>query len=208
MPEASVDPVVMAAATVLRLQTIVSREIAATDSAVVTVGALQAGTKGNVIPDDAVLKVNIRTFDEAVRRRVLDAIERIVNAEAAASGAPRPPEIVNTESYPLTVNNPDETRRVAAALRRHFGDDRVVRLDAPISASEDFGTFGTAWGVPSVFWYVGGTDPDTYRRAEEAGRVADDIPTNHNPRFAPVLHPTVTTGVEAITTAGLDYLNG
>ena len=162
MPESSVDPVVMAAATVLRLQTIVSRETAATQAAVVTVGALQAGTKDNVIPDDALLKINVRSFDEAVRRHVLDAIERIVNAEAAASGAPRPPEITTTEHYPLTVNDPERTRRVAAALRGHFGDDRVHELAAPVSASEDFGSFGTEWGVPSVFWYVGGTDPDLY----------------------------------------------
>lgn len=206
MPESSVDPVVMAASTVLRLQTIVSREVAASQAAVVTVGALQAGTKDNVIPDEALLKLNVRTFDENVRRRVLDAIERIVNAEAAASGAPRPPQINYTEHYPLTVNDPTETARVAAALRQHFGDDRVVELAAPVSASEDFGSFGTEWGVPSVFWYVGGIDPDSYRRAEQAGRVADDIPTNHNPRFAPVLHPTIETGIEAIVVAALDHL--
>ena len=117
MPESSVDPVVMAAATVLRLQTIVSREIAAREAAVVTVGALQAGTKDNVIPDEALLKLNIRTFDEDVRSHVLDAITRIVDAEAAASGAPRAPEITMTEHYPLTVNDPDRTARVAAALR-------------------------------------------------------------------------------------------
>jgi amidohydrolase len=206
MPEASVDPVVMAAATVMRLQTIVSREVAATQAVVLTVGALQAGTKDNVIPDGAVLKLNIRTFDEGIRRRVLDAIERIVNAEAAASGAPQPPQITTTEHYPLTVNDPEATRQVAAALRRQFGADRVVELGAPISASEDFGSFGTEWGVPSVFWYVGGTDPDMYQRAKQAGRVADDIPTNHNPRFAPVLHLTINTGVEALTAATLDYL--
>jgi amidohydrolase len=208
MPESSVDPVVMAAATVLRLQTIVSRETAASDAAVVTVGALQAGTKDNVIPDDALLKINVRTFDEAVRSHILDAIRRIVNAEAAASGAPRPPEISTTEHYPLTVNDPGRTRRVAAALRRHFGDDRVHELAAPVSASEDFGSFGTEWGVPSVFWYVGGTDPAIYEAAERAGRVAEDVPTNHNPAFAPVLHPTIETGVEAIVTAALDALAG
>jgi amidohydrolase len=208
MPESSVDPVVMAAATVLRLQTIVSREVAAAQAAVVTVGALQAGTKDNVIPDDALLKVNVRSFDEGVRRRVLDAIERIVNAEAEASGAPRPPQITTTEHYPLTTNDPGATARVAAALRARFGDGRVHELAAPVSASEDFGSFGTEWEVPSVFWYVGGTDPEAYRRAEQAGRVADDIPTNHNPRFAPVIDPTLATGVEAITTAALDSLAG
>jgi amidohydrolase len=206
MPESSVDPVVMAAATVLRLQTVVSREVAASQAAVVTVGALQAGTKDNVIPDEALLKINVRTFDEGVRRRVLAAIERIVNAEAEASGAPRPPQIDYTEHYPLTTNDPDQTAHVAAALQAQFGAERVHELAAPISASEDFGSFGSEWGVPSVFWYVGGIDADTYRRAEEAGRVADDIPTNHNPKFAPVIHPTLETGVQAITAAALSYL--
>jgi hippurate hydrolase len=159
-----------------------------------------------VIPDEALLKLNVRTFDEGVRTHVLDAIERIVEAEAAASGAPRPPEITNTEHYPLTVNDPDRTARVAAALRAHFGDHRVHRLPAPYSASEDFGSFGTEWGVPSVFWYVGGTDAEAYREAQRAGRVAQDIPTNHNARFAPVIHPTLETGVEAMTVAALDAL--
>jgi amidohydrolase len=206
MPESSVDPVVMAAATVLRLQTVVSREIAASQAAVVTVGALQAGTKDNVIPDDALLKVNVRTFDEAVRHHVLDAIERIVNAEATASGAPKPPQITTTEHYPLTVNDPGRTEALADVLRTRFGDDRVHELDAPVSASEDFGSFGTEWHVPSVFWYVGGTDPDAYQAAEQAGRVAQDIPTNHNPAFAPVIHPTLETGVHAITAAALSAL--
>jgi amidohydrolase len=208
MPESSVDPIVMAAATVLRLQTIVSREVAASQAAVVTIGALQSGTKDNVIPDEALLKLNVRTFDEQVRTHVLDAIKRIVEAEATASGAPKPPEITMTEHYPLTVNDPDSTARVAAALRGKFGDDRVNELAAPYSASEDFGSFGTEWKVPSVFWYVGGTDADLYRKAEQAGRVAQDIPTNHNAKFAPVIHPTLETGVQAITTAALDALQG
>src|SRR5437763_16101202 len=131
MPESSVDPVVMAAAAVLRLQTIVSREIAASQAAVVTIGALQAGTKDNVIPDEALLKINVRTFDEQVRAHVLDAIKRIVDAEATASGAPRAPEITTTEHYPLTVNDPDRTARVAAVLRARLGDDRVHEPAAP-----------------------------------------------------------------------------
>ena len=204
MPESTVDPVVMAAASVMRLQTIVSREVAANQAAVVTIGALQAGTKDNVIPDDALLRVNVRSFDEGVRRRVLDAIRRIVTAEAEASGAPKPPQITTTEHYPLTTNDPAATARVAAALRARFGDEHVHELAAPVPASEDFGSFGTEWGVPSVFWYVGGTDPDRYRRAEQAGRVADDIPTNHNPAFAPVIDPTLATGVQAVTAAALD----
>ena len=119
MPQAAIDPVVMAAATVLRLQTIVSRELAATDAAVVTIGSLQAGTKENVIPDEAVIKLNVRTFDEAVRARVLAAIERIVTAEAAASGAPRPPEITPIDRYSLVRNDPDATQRVVDALNEY-----------------------------------------------------------------------------------------
>jgi len=204
MPQASIDPVVMAAATVLRLQTIVSRELAATESAVVTIGSLQAGTKENVIPDTAVLKLNVRTFDDGVRQRVLAAIERIVNAEAAASGAPKPPEITPLDQYALVKNDPIATRRVADAFRSYFTDDRV-RDTGPASASEDFGSFGAEWHVPSVFWFVGGTDPDTYANAKAAGRLGE-IPTNHSPYFAPVLHPTLEAGVEALAVGALAWL--
>jgi amidohydrolase len=204
MPEASVDPVVMAAATVLRLQTIVSREVAAAQSAVVTVGALQAGTKENVIPDDAVIKLNVRTFDEAVRTHVLAAIKRIVDAEAAASGATKQSEIIPLDSYQLVRNDPEAAVRVRSAFTAHFGHERVVDIP-PISASEDFGSFGSEWSVPSVFWTVGGTDPDAYREAKEAGRLAE-LPTNHNPRFAPVLQPTLETGVETLLAAAYAWL--
>ena len=204
MPQASIDPVVMAAATVLRLQTIVSRELAASEAAVVTVGSLQAGDKENVIPDEAVIKLNVRTFDEDVRTRVLAAITRIVNAEAAASGAPKPPEITPLDRYSLVTNDPDATRRVVDAFRAHFGSDRV-REAKPTSASEDFGVFGAAWQTPSVFWFVGGTDPKKYAEAKQAGRVRE-IPTNHNPGFAPVLHPTLETGVAAMVVASHAWL--
>ena len=204
MPQASIDPVVMAAAVVLRLQTVVSREIAAAESAVVTVGALQAGTKENVIPDEAIIKLNVRTFDEGVRKRVLAAIERIVNAEAAASGAPKPPEITPLDRYPLAINDDAASRRVAEAFRQYFSPDRVHQT-GPASASEDFGSFGAEWGVPSVFWFVGGTDPDVYAKAKAANRI-NEIPTNHNPRFLPVVHPTLETGVEALVVASQAWL--
>ena len=205
MPQASIDPVVMAAATVLRLQTIVSREVAANEAAVVTIGSLQAGTKENVIPDEALIKLNIRTFDEGVRKRVLAAIERIVNAEAAASGAPKKPEITPLDRYSLVRNDPEATKRVGDAFRRHFSADRVQESQ-PTTASEDFGCFGAEWGVPSVFWFVGGTDPEIYSKAEKDGSVGD-IPTNHNPRFAPVIHPTLQTGVEALVVAAQAWLS-
>jgi hippurate hydrolase len=205
MPQASIDPVVMAAATVLRLQTIVSREVAAAESAVVTVGALQAGTKENVIPDEAIIKLNVRTFDEGVRKRVLAAIERIVNAEAEASGAPRPPEITPLDRYPLATNDPDATRRVVKAFDRYFSAERI-RETGPASASEDFGSFGAEWHVPSVFWFVGGTDPETYAKAKAATRL-NEVPANHNPRFLPVLHPTLETGVETLVVAARAWLS-
>jgi len=204
MPQASIDPVVMAASTVLRLQTIVSREVAAAEAAVLTVGVLQAGTKENVIPDEAIIKLNVRTFDGGVRTRVLAAIERIANAEAAASGAPRPPEITTIDQYPLNVNNQEASNRVVDAFRGHFGAERV-RATGPAPASEDFGSFGAEWHVPSVFWFVGGTDPETYAKAKEANKL-NELPVNHSPKFAPVLHPTLQTGVEALVVAARAWL--
>jgi len=204
MPQASIDPVVMAASTVMRLQTIVSREVAATDAAVVTVGVLQAGTKENVIPDDALIKLNVRTFDAGVRKHVLDAIERIVNAEAEASGAPRKPEITPLDSYPLNVNDEAASERIAHAFRAYFSPDRVKHT-GPAPASEDFGCFGTAWKVPSVFWFVGGDDPGIYAKAKAAGKL-NELPVNHSPKFAPVLHPTLETGIEALVVGALAWL--
>ena len=204
MPQSSIDPVVMAAATVLRLQTIVSREVAPTDAVVVTIGSLQAGTKENVIPDEAIIKLNVRTFDDDVRKQVLAAVERIVNAEAEASRAPRNPEITPLDRYAFVKNDPEATKRVADALRSHFSADRVQETQ-PTTASEDFGSFGSGWHVPSVFWFVGGTDSDMYAKAKKAGTVAD-IPTNHNPHFAPVIHPTLEAGVEALVVASQAWL--
>jgi len=205
MPQASIDQVVMAAATVLRLQTIVSRELAPTDAAVVTVGSLQAGTKENVIPDEAVIKLNVRTFDESVRQHVLAAIERIVNAEAEASRSPREPEITTLDRYPLVKNDPEATKRAVEAFRSYFPAERIKDTQAT-TASEDFGSFGTEWQVPSVFWFVGGTDAAVYAKAKQAGTITD-LPTNHNPHFAPVIHPTLEAGVEAMVVASQAWLS-
>ncbi|MDG4892564.1 M20 family metallopeptidase [Mesorhizobium sp. WSM4976] len=204
MPQASVDPVVMAASVVLRLQTIVSREVAATDAAVITVGVLQAGTKENVIPDDALIKLNVRTFDASVRKHVLAAIERIVNAEAEASGAPRKPEITPLDRYPLNMNDETASNRIAEAFRDYFSPERVKHT-GPAPASEDFGCFGTAWQVPSVFWFVGGNDPKAYAKAKAQGRL-NELPVNHSPKFAPILHPTLETGIEALVVGALAWL--
>ena len=204
MPQASIDPVVMAAAVVMRLQTIVSREVAASDAAVVTVGVLQAGTKENVIPDDAIIKLNVRTFDAGVRKHVLAAIERIVNGEAEASGAPRKPEITPLDHYPLNVNDVAASNRVAEAFRDYFSPEHVKNT-GPAPASEDFGCFGTAWQAPSVFWFVGGNDPAAYEKAKADGKL-NELPVNHSPLFAPVLHPTLETGTEALVVGALAWL--
>ncbi len=204
MPEASIDPVVMAASTVLRLQTIVSREVAPTDSAVLTVGSLQAGTKENVIPDEAIIKLNIRTFEEGVRKRVLESITRIVNAEAQAAGAPREPEITSLDQYSLVTNDPVATKKVVDAFRQSFPEGTVEQTK-PTMASEDFGCFGTQWHVPAVYWFIGGVDPEAYANAKREGKL-NALPTNHNPRFAPVLHPTLETGVKALVVAAQAWM--
>ena len=204
MPELSVDPIVMAAATVLRLQTIVSRETAASASAVVTVGTLKAGTKENVIAEEAVLGLSVRTLDDDLRTRTLAAIQRIVEAEAQASGAPRPPEIELLASFAMTENDPDATSQLVAAFTEHLGPDAVV-ITPPAPASEDFGAFGRAWGVPSVFWFVGGSDPATYAAAMEAGKL-HEMPSNHHPAFAPLVQPTLSNGIEAMLVAAGSWL--
>lgn len=202
-PQTSIDPVVMAAATVMRLQTIVSREVAPLDSAVLTIGSLQAGTKENIIPDDATIKLNMRTYDEGVRTHMLQAVKRICCAECDASGAPRPPEFTTLSSYPMTDNDRDATARVAAAFQAQFGDN--AHESKPMAASEDFSVFGRSWGVPYVFWFVGGTDPAVHAKAKAEGTL-NKLPSNHSPRFAPVLDPTLQVGLQAMLSAASAWL--
>jgi len=203
-PQTSIDPVIMAAATAMRLQTIVSREVAPTETAVLTIGALQAGTKENIISDHAILKLNVRTFNEGVKDHILSAIKRICNAESAASDAPKVPEYIDLDSYPLTENDAAATAKVAAAFHAVFGDK--AHETGPASASEDFSIFGRSWKVPYVFWFVGGTDPKTYLDAIKNNQL-NSIPSNHSPKFAPVINPTLKTGLEAMMTAAAAWLN-
>ncbi|HKR46749.1 MAG TPA: M20 family metallopeptidase [Paraburkholderia sp.] len=202
-PQTSIDPVIMAASTTLRLQTIVSREISPHDSAVLTIGALQAGTKENIIPDEATLKLNVRTYDEDVREYMLGAIRRICCAECVASDAPREPEFTTLSSYPLTVNDAAATSRVGGTFANWFGS-RAYETQ-PAAASEDFSVFGRSWGVPYVFWFVGATDPEVFTQASKAGKI-NTIPSNHSPKFAPTLHPTLRTGLEAMICAASSWL--
>ncbi|MFJ1697306.1 M20 family metallopeptidase [Streptomyces sp. NPDC088252] len=205
MPQAAVDPVVMAAMIVVRLQTIVSRELAATTPAVVTVGSIHAGSGPNVIPDSAVIQLNVRTYDDATRNQVLKAIERIVRTECEASGAPRAPEIEKTAAFPPTVNDEEATRRVAEAFAAHFGDDaHTIDLQ---TASEDMSELPRAFGAPFTYWGIGGIDADLYAEAAKKGTIAQDVPVNHSPNFAPVIQPTLDTGVSAMTVAALAWFD-
>ncbi|MEU1529771.1 amidohydrolase [Streptomyces fagopyri] len=203
-PQAAIDPVVIASMIVVRLQTIVSREVAATQPVVVTVGSVRAGTSGNVIPESAELLVNVRTFDDGTRQMVLAAVRRIVRAECEASGASRAPRIEEGTRFPPTVNDDAVTRDVSAAFSETFAE-RAVTIELQ-SASEDFSRIPDAFGTPYTYWALGCVDPDTYQAARRRGTVTQEIPVNHSPRFAPVLQPTLDTGVQTLVTAALTRL--
>ncbi|AIA04145.1 amidohydrolase [Streptomyces noursei] len=204
-PETTVDPILMAAAFVQRVQSVVAREIAAKEQVVVTVGSFHAGDTANVIPDRAVVRLSVRSFDANVRTAVLAAVERIARAEAAASGASEEPETTMLDSFPVTVNDDAVLAAVNADFTRHFGDQRVLAFD-PATGSEDAGLLATAAEAPLYYWWLGGWDPDAFRTALAAGRLAQDIPSNHSPRFVPVTRPTLSTGVQALTVAALGQL--
>lgn len=192
MPQLGVDPIVLGAAIVMRLQTIVGREVAATDPAVVTVGSFHAGTKSNIISDTAVLELNTRAYDTDVEKHLHSAIERIVYAEAEASGAPQKPDIEYYDVFPLTENDPDATAKVRESFDAFFGD---LAIDSPpLPASEDFSIIPDHLGVPYVYWTLGGFN-DT-----------SDVVGNHNPAFAPDMWPTLDRGVEAIVLAAGTWL--
>ncbi|WP_197061912.1 amidohydrolase [Sinomonas humi] len=204
MPHLSIDPAVLAAMVVVRLQGIVSREVQPGEFAVVTVGRIAVGAKSNIIDDHAVLELNIRTYDTSIRDQVLGAIERIARAESAASGSSREPEFEVYDSYPLTHNSSDVTQRVTDAFRDYFGGS--VTDYGRQTASEDFSAIPYAFGIPYTYWGVGGIDPGLYRAAEEHGTVSADIPGNHSPRFAPVIEPTLETGTATLVVAALAWL--
>jgi metal-dependent amidase/aminoacylase/carboxypeptidase family protein len=193
MPHLGVDPAVLAASIVMRLQGIVSREIAPSDFGVVTVGAIKVGSAPNVISDQAELLVNVRAYDNAVRDKILQAVDRIVRAECQASGSPQDPTLETIAAFPLTVNDPNVTESVTQAFTQAFGADRVQVL-APVPASEDFSLIPAAFGVPFTYWGNGGFLPGM------------TVVGNHNPAFAPAIQPTLRTGTEAAIAATLAYV--
>jgi hippurate hydrolase len=202
MPYNTVDPVVMAARTVLALQTIVSRENNPMDPVVVTIGSIHGGTQGNVIPDEVRLELSVRTFTDQVRARVLAAIERIVNAEATAAGAPRKPAIALPASSTNAVyNDPALTQRLAVALKTALGSERVVEMPAKMT-SEDFSEYGRA-GVPAVLLHVGAVSAE---KLAEATRSGIPVPAPHSPEWLPDLRPTLTGAIEGEVSALLALL--
>ncbi|PZU47004.1 MAG: amidohydrolase [Microbacterium sp.] len=205
-PHATIDPVVMAAATVMRLQTVVSREIDPREMAVVTVGSIHAGLKNNIIPAEARLELSLRYPDDEAREDVMARVERIVRAEAQASGATDEPVIVVDHSLPPTINDADATARLTAAWDRAFGEGTVVD-PGMFTGSEDVSWFARDAGVPLVFWFWGGLDPQQFADAVARGTVNEDIPTNHSSFFAPILHPTIERGVDALVVAAREFLS-
>jgi len=191
-PDATIDPVVIAARTVVALQTIVAREISPFDSAVVTVGMLHAGTKVNIIPPEATLGLSVRSLTEPVRSHLLKSIDRIVKAEAAAAGAPREPLIERFESATALVNDPELTKRVTAALRRSLPPGQVQESTVEM-ASEDFSEFGSA-GVPTLQLRVGATEQS---KLDAAAKTGVPVPSLHSPLFAPDREKTLKGAIAA-----------
>jgi amidohydrolase len=205
-PENAVDPVLMAAATVLRLQGVVSREVAGGDTAVLTVGALHAGTASNIIPDRAELLLSLRSFDERVRARMLAAVERIIRAEAAASGAPAEPEITTDVTFPVLTNDAEACTRLTGTFNAGVG----LALDpGPVTGSEDVGLLATAAGAPLCYWLLGGADPELFTgiaSVDDARVIVDGLPANHSPLFAPLPEPTMSTGIATLVAAARAWL--
>jgi amidohydrolase len=200
LPQNGIDPVVLAAMIIVWLQTVVSRVVTPGEIAIVTVASVQPGTSSNVIPDHAVLQLNVRSYSQPTRQRMLAAIQRIIRAECQASGSPKEPDFETLASFPLLDNDAAATDRVAAAFAGHFGD-RALVLDRQ-AVSEDFGIIPAAAGVPYTYWGIGRTGRQVYLTAEKAGRLAG-LPANHSPEFLPPLQPTLRTGTEALVTAAM-----
>jgi amidohydrolase len=202
-PQTTIDPIVIAARTILALQTITSREVKPGEMAVVTVGYIQAGTKNNIIPDHAELGLTVRTRKKEVREQVLAAIARITKAEAEAAGAPRPPLIEHYEATDLVYNDPALAQRLRGVLESALDKDNVV-IEEPITPSEDFSYF-TAQGTPGFYFNLGGADPEKLAQAKAAGTM---LPSNHSPLFAPDVDPALHTGIAAEVAVLRNLLNG
>lgn len=187
-PENTIDPVVLAAHMIVRIQSLLSREVAAQQAAVITIATIHAGLKENIIPPSAEFTINMRNLDAQVREHLLAGLRRVILAEAMASDAPEP-QIEELYTFPLLVNDEAETATVIDVLRRALGEDKVSQKPA-VMGSEDFGALPDAIGVPGVYWFFGGMPAEVMDSGEP-------VPTNHSPFFAPVMEPTLSTGTAA-----------
>ena len=201
-PDMTVDPIVIAARTILSLQTITSREVRPGEFAVVTVGYISAGTKNNVIPDQAELGLTVRTYKADVRAKILAAIKRISDAESVAAGAPREPLIEHFESSDAVYNDVALTQRLRAVLEKAIGKTNVISAE-PGSASEDFSEF-VEQGIPGFYLSIGGADPEKYAQAQATGIA---LPSNHSSLFAPDVDPALHTAISAEVAELRDLLN-
>ncbi|GLA57924.1 hypothetical protein AtubIFM54640_005722 [Aspergillus tubingensis] len=202
-PEACIDPVVTGAAIILKLQTIVGREVPPGQLAVVTCGYIQAGIAANVIPDTLDFKLDVRTCDDSIRERVIRAIKRIIRAECEAAGCEKEPQIDHVMSTPATINDHATVRALCNTFGSYFGK-RLIESD-PAGASEDFSLLARAVNAPYVMWTYGGIDPETWDNAVKNDTVKD-LPSNHSPFFAPVIQPTLQTAVDAMSLGALTFL--
>ncbi|MFE2300093.1 amidohydrolase [Streptomyces sp. NPDC059445] len=206
-PEATVDPVVTAAYIVTRLQTVVSREIAARESAVLTVGRIEAGTRHNIIPSEARISLNLRTQSLDVRERMIAAVRRVAAGECAAAGCPAEPTVTVGNDFPMTVNDAETDRRVAAVHGEVFGAGTILD-PGPAMGSEDFPRLADG-RIPYSYWFVTSTPADVWNAAPGADdlmiRLAA-VPSNHSPHFAPDLS-TVAPGVRTLVSGALAWLS-
>ena len=193
MPHNTVDPIVLSAALVLDIQTIVSREIKPIDPAVITVGAIHGGTKHNIVPAEVHLQLTLRAFRDEVRAQLIDGIERRAKGLAAAHKAPVP-KLEVSDATPPTVNTPELVDRVVPFLRDALGAENVVTVE-PTMGAEDFGLFGKG-GVPTFMFRLGTIPPERVARAE-----ADPLPSLHSPFYRPDAEPSLRTGIRAMTSA-------
>jgi amidohydrolase len=201
-PNTTIDPVVIAARTVIAVQTLISREKDPLEPAVVTVGSIHGGTKYNIIPDEVKLQLTMRSFSPEVRKLLKEGIERIAKAEAAAARAPKEPLVKFSEAQDPTYNDPAITRRVAGAVARQIGAENVAET-RPEMVAEDFGEFGKAAGAPSVLLRVGAADP---AKVEAAAKSGAPLPSLHSSGFAPDRQPTIKTAATALTASALELL--
>jgi amidohydrolase len=207
-PHRTIDPAVLAAHVVVRLQSVTSREVDPADISVLTVGSLRVGQTENVIADYAEIGVDVRSVRPETRDKLLAAIRRVVKAECDASGSTVPPEFEVTRHLPNTVNDESMMKTLEASFGAHFGEERYDRDIPTTTISEDFSVLGTSVGKPCAFWHWGGIEEGLWDRKVKEGRVLEDIPANHTARFAPAIQPTMHTGIEALCVAALTFFKG